>query len=166
MFYVIKISYCGPKDKNEVHQDRVEIRTTPAITNRSHEERADGWCGAIGNLALTETFWALGTYETIEEARRAIREMFGATRQCEAGDEQVVETHLPGVYKPLSAADTEAWIYDDAVAYITAATTDDQLAEYAAACRAEANREGLELDENLERFLEDLRQEKREKADD
>lgn len=101
MYYIIETIYVGPNQNQDeyVDADRIEISTSPATANMSHEKRTEGWCGTTNDWSV----YAHGEYATIEEARAAITEKFGEVRESdgdsfESDDEDVVET-----YKQVSA---------------------------------------------------------------
>lgn len=97
MYYVIETQYVGPNQTQDhyVDVDRIEISTTPAITNCSHEVRTNGWCGTTNDWAV----YAHGEYDTIEDARAAITDRFGEVQDfgdsSESDNENVVETYRP-----------------------------------------------------------------------
>lgn len=169
MYYIIETNYVGPNQNQGkyVDVDTIEISTAPAITNGSHEERIDGWCGTTNDWAV----YAHGEYATIEEARAAITEKFGEVRDSDAnGDfesdnENVVETYKPGEYAPMSSQATADWAYEDIQSDIEADTTDERIAELVAEYEAEANRNGYTLDSDLENFMQKRRQELRDKLE-
>lgn len=87
-FYVVETNFVDTENG-----DRVEIRTTPARTNFSHEVRIKGFCGATNNKAV----YAHGEYNTLEEARAAIASLFDVIDEDddeEADDEELVETYF------------------------------------------------------------------------
>lgn len=81
MYYLIENKYVGPNQRQDqyIDLDTIEISTSPAITNSSHEERIEGWCGTTNDWAV----YAHGEYGTIEEARAAITDKFGDVRDCD-----------------------------------------------------------------------------------
>lgn len=89
-FYVIETNFV-----NAEIGDKVEIRTTPARTNFSHEERLSGFCGATNNKAV----YAHGEFSTLEAARAAIALLFEVRDdededEDENDDEALVETYF------------------------------------------------------------------------
>lgn len=161
MYYVIETNYVGPNaDQDQyVDADKIEISTTPATTNSSHEERIEGWCGTTNDWAV----FAHGEYPTIEAARQAIEDNFGVVRDADANgpfesmDENVVEVVKPGRYAPMSPQATADWCYED-IQSITADTSDSDIAELIAEIEANANSEGCTVDSSaLERFMEERR---------
>lgn len=165
MFYIIETNYTGPNQTQYVDLDKIEIRTSPAITNCSHESRSDGWCGTTNNSAV----YAHGEYITIEEALAALAERFGAVRDSDAyGDsfesdgDDVVAIYKPGKYIPMSSQATADWAYGG----IEASTTDERITELVAEYEAEANSNGYTLDSDLKGFMQRRRQELRDELED
>lgn len=131
MFYIIKHEYVGPNPDQNNDADRIEISTSPAITNSSHEVRTEGWCGTTNNWAV----YAHGEYDTIEETRAAIAEMFGDVRdrdengyRFEPDDEDVVEIYKLGKFIPMTAEETGDWACEGIRTDIEADTTDERIA--------------------------------------
>jgi len=166
MYYIMETKYVGPNQTQDqyIDVDKIEISTSPAITNMSHEERIEGWCGTTNDWAV----YAHGEYATIEEARAAITEKFGEVRDSDASgdsfesdDEDVVETYKPGK-TPMSSQATADWAYEGIQSDIEAETTDERIAELVAEYEAEANSNGYTLDSDLlEDFMRERRQELR-----
>jgi hypothetical protein len=166
MFYIVETQYVGPNQTQGpyVDVDKIEITTSPATTNRSHEVRTEGWCGTTNDFAV----YAHGAYLTIEEARAAIAEKFGKVRASEANgdrfetdDEHVVETYKRGKYAPMSPEEADNWIYESIQSEIEADTTNARIAELAAEYEAEANNNGYTLGSHPEDFMQKRRQELR-----
>jgi len=173
MYYIIETKYVGPNrgQYGYVDPDRIDISTSPAITNSSHEERTDGWCGTTGDWAV----YAHGEYATIEEARAAITEKFGEVRDrsgdgdgdvFEPENADVVETYRPGKYTPMGREATADWVYESIQSDIAAETTDDRISELVAEYEAVANRDGYTLDSALARFMQERRQDLRDELED
>lgn len=171
MYYIIETKYVGPNQTQDryVDVDKIEISTSPAITNSSHEKRIEGWCGTTNDW----TVFAHGEYATVEEARAAITEKFGEVRDSDANggsfesyDEDVVETYKPGKYAPMSSQATADWAYEGIQEGIEAETTDERIAELVAEYEAEANSYGYTLDSDLEHFMQGRRQELRDEVED
>lgn len=171
MYYIIETNYVGPNQNQHqyVDADKIEISTSPAITNSSREVCIEGWCGTTNDWAV----YAHGEYATIEEARAAIVEKFGDVRNSDAnGDsftsynENVVETYKPGKFEPLSRQATADWVYEGIQSDIEADTTDERIAELVAEYEAEANNNGYTLDSDLADFMRKRRQELRDKLED
>lgn len=171
MYYIIETKYVGPNQTQDqyVDVDKIEISTSPAITNSSHEERTEGWCGTTNDWAV----YAHGEYATIEEARAAITDKFGEVRDSDAngnnfesGYEDVVETYKPGQYAPMSSQATADWAYEGILSDIEADTTDERIAELVSWYEAEANSNGYTLDSDLKYFMQKRRQELRDDLED
>ena len=169
MYYIIENNYVGPANEQITDLDNVVISTTAAKTNCSQEEKTEGWCGTTNDWAI----YAHGEYDTIEEARAAITDKFGAVRDTDpngerydSDDEDVVETYLPGKYAPMSSESTAYWAYEGIQSDIEADTTDERIAELVAEYEAEANSNGYTLDSDLEDFMQERRQELRDALDE
>lgn len=171
MYYIIEINYVGPNQTQDqyVDVDRIEISTSPAITNSSREKRTEGWCGTTNDWAV----YAHGEYATVEEARAAITEKFGGVRDSDANgdsfesyDADVVETYKPGKFAPMSSQATADWAYEGIQSDIKADTTDERIAELVVDYEAEANSNGYTLDSDLEKFMQERRQELRDELED
>ncbi len=170
MYYIIETNYVGPNQTQDqyVDVDTIEISTSPAITNNSHEECAEGWCGTTNDWAV----YAHGEYSTVEAARAAINEKFNEVRDSDANgdsfesdDEDVVETYKPGKFAPMSSQATADWAYEGIQSDIKAVTTDECIAELIAEYKAEANSNGHTLDSDLESFMQERRQELRDELE-
>lgn len=170
MYYIIETNYVGPNRTQDqyVDVDTIVISTSPAMTNLSHVERTEGWCGTTNGWSVS----AHGAYATIEEARAAIAEKFGDVRNCDADgdsfesdDEDVVETYRPGKYAPLSSQATADWAYEGIQSDIDAATSDERIAGLVAEYEAEANSIGYCLHSDLENFMLERRQELRDELE-
>lgn len=165
MYYVIETKYVGPNQLQDQYTDvdTIAISTTPAITNSSHEERTQGWCGTTNDWAV----YAHGEYATLEEARAAIAQEFGDVRSDEtADDENVVELYKPGKYAPMSREATEDWTFDGIQESIDADTTDERIAELVAEFEEIANGEGYTLDSDLDDLMKARRQELQDERDE
>lgn len=170
MYYIIETKYVGPNQTQDqyVDGDKIEISTSPATTNSSHEERTEGWCGTTNDWAV----YAHGEYATIEEARTAIADKFGVVRDSdpngdsfELDSENVVEVYKPG-YEPMSSQATADWAYERIQSEIEADTSDERIAELVAEYESEANSNGHTLCSNLEDFMKEHRQELRDELED
>lgn len=166
MYYIIETNYVGPNQDqdNYVDADKIEISTSPAITNSSHEVCIDGWCGTTNDWAV----YAHGEYSNIDLARAAITEKFGEVRSFDANgysfesdDKEVIEIYKPGKYEPLSSEATANWSYDYIQSDINVETTDVHIAELVVEYQSIANSEGYALHGNLEDFMRERRQELR-----
>lgn len=169
MYYIIETKYVGPNQTQYVDVDKIEISTSPAVTNSSNEQRIDGWCGTTNDWAI----YAHGEYATIEEARAAITEIFGDVRDSddnvgsfESDDDDVVETYKPGKFSPMSSQATADWAYESLQSDIEADTSDERIAELVAEYEAVANSYGYTLDSDLEDFMQERRQELRDELED
>ena len=166
-YYIIEKNYVGPNKDQHVDADKIYIRTSPAFTNQSHEERTEGWCGTTNDWSV----WAHGEYDTIEEARAAIAYKFGEVRDEnvtyneDAND--VIESHKPGKYAPMSSQVAEDWAYE-IQSNINGETTDADIAVLLAEFEADANLEGYTLDsvEDLIREMQARRDELRDETED
>jgi hypothetical protein len=155
MYYIIETNYVGPNQGQDQYADvdTIEISTAPAITNSSHEERIDGWCGTTNDWSV----YAHGEYATIEEARVAIKNKFGPVRDFDAdgspfesGDENVVEIYKPGKYAFMGRQATADWAWSGIEIDIKADTTDERIDALICEYEAEANKLGYTLDSVLE----------------
>ena len=164
MYYIIQTAYAGPNRSQHVDADTIKISTAPAITNSSHEEITEGWCGTTNDWAV----YAHGQFDTIEAARAAIAETFGDVRDSdpngdrfESDDECAVEIYKPGKYEPMSSEATADWAYEGILSDIDADTTDEQIAELVAMYEADANSNGYTLNSDLADLMDERRQELR-----
>lgn len=166
MYYIVKTQYVGPNPSDDQHVDagRIDIRDTPAITNSSREPRIDGWCGTTNDWAV----YAHGEFATIDDARTAIAEKFGAVREIDFSEysydpaiDGIIQAFRPGKYIPMSRAATADWIYDGMQHDINAATTDDEINNLASDYAIVANQAGYELDRHVTEMMTDYRQELR-----
>ncbi|MCP5428529.1 MAG: hypothetical protein H6966_09725 [Chromatiaceae bacterium] len=167
MYYVIETKYVGPNSNQHADSDTIEITTKPAITNMSHEERIDGWCGTTNDWAV----YAHGEYDAEKAARNAIAEKFGECREddnIETWDRAkrgVVTIFRPGKYAPMSSQATADWAYEGIQSDIESDTTDERIAELVAEYEEEANSNGCTLDSDLEGFMQERRQELRDELE-
>lgn len=170
MYYIIETNYVGPNRTQDqyVDVDTIEISTSPAMTNLSHVERTEGWCGTTNGWAV----YAHGEYATIEGARAAIAEKFGDVRNSDADgdsfgsdDDDVVETYKPGKFAPMSRQDTADWAYEGIQSDIEGGTSDERIAELVAEYEAVANSYGYALDSDLKAFMQERRQELRDELE-
>lgn len=164
MYYIVETKYVGPNphDHRFVDADRIEISTSPAYTNSSHEKCTEGWCGTTNDWSIH----AHGEYETIEEARDAITQIFGEVRDSdlnghsfESDDTDVLEVYKQGRYEPMSRDATADWTYEGIMLDITAETTDERICQLVDEYEKEANAQGYTLHSDLEIFMEQRRQE-------
>lgn len=171
MYYIIETNYVGPNRTHDqyVDVDRIDISTSPAMTNLSHVERTEGWCGTTNGWSV----YAHGEYDTIDAARAAIAEKFGDVRNSnpdgdsfESDDDDVVETYKVGRFAPMSRLDTADWAYQGILSDIEADTTDERIDELVAEYEAEANSIGYALHSDLKAIMQERRQELRDELDD
>lgn len=160
MYYIVKRKYVGPNPDHD-DLDTIEIRTSPALKNLSHEVCTEGWCGTTSDWSV----YAHGQYPTIEQARAAIIEQFGEVRDSDrdgnpfdAYDDNVVATYKPGRYEPMGRDFTAEWADESIQADIDADTTDARIAELVSQYEAEANSEGYTLDDSLAALMKAQRQ--------
>ena len=127
MYYLISSSYFF-QDTSDAHldADTVEISTMPH----------DGSCaGAYEGWAVTQ----LGEYATEDDARAALRDMYGDDlREMDEWNEifhdSAVAVFKPGKYSPLSQ-EALATVEDDLMQEIDADTTDQQIADFVSAVK-------------------------------
>ncbi len=167
-YYLIETNYVGPYRDELIDDDKIEIRTSPAITNQSHMVLTDGWCGITNDRSV----WAHGEYDTTEEARAAIAAEFGEVRSTDANgdsfesdDESVVETYKPGKYAPMSSKVAEDWAYE-IQSNINGETTDADISALLVEFEADANLEGYTLDSTMEGLMQERRDELRDEMED
>lgn len=139
MFYVIETQYVGPHSREAAYVDAstIEISTTPAVKNSSREACVDGWCGTTGDWSV----YAHGAYATLEEAKNAIAEKFGAVRETDD-----VAVYKLGKYIPISAEDSVSYAWDGISADVRADTTDEEIDALLMSYEAIANEAGVTLD--------------------
>lgn len=167
MYYIIETKYVGPNQDQYVDANRIEITTVPAVTNSSRETCLDGWCGTTNDWAI----FARGQYDSVDEARAAIAEIFGDVRDRDANgdpfesdEEHVVEIYRPGRWEPMSVEVTGEFFHDD-IESVGADWTDDQIAELIDDCIAAAHDQGMEPDRHeLVVAMESRREEARDEA--
>jgi len=167
MYYIIETNYVGPNRTQDqyVDVDTIVISTSPAMTNLSHVERTEGWCGTTNGWSV----YAHGEYATIDAARAAIAEKFGDVRNgdsFESDDDDVVETYKVGKFAPLSRQATADWADDGIQSDIEAGTSDVRIAELVAEYEAVANSYGYALNNDLKNFMQERRQELRDELED
>ena len=167
MYYIIKTSYVGPNQDQNIDADTIDIRTVPAKTNMSHEVKINGWCGTTNDWSVH----AYGEYETLELARNAINDIFGDVRDADpydlGEDPDVVESYKIGQYIPMSEEETGDWVYEPMRSEIHADTTDEDITQFIAECESNANAEfGATLDSSVEDMVKQYRQELRDEAFD
>ena len=155
MYFLIENSYVGPNSVCDA--DYVEICLKPAVGNASRETRLEGWCGTTNDWSC----YAHGEYETLEDARAAITEIFGPMRESTVSwyDGDTVEIYKHGAYAPLSADATLEWAYDGICADVDSSTTDAEIAVLVRLYETIANSEGYTLDTDLAYFMRKFRDE-------
>lgn len=164
MYYVIETKYVGPNQDQKVDSTTIEISTSPATTNTSHEVKLHGWCGTSNDWAV----YAHGEYPTAREAEAAIHAKFGPVRsdddyQSEPG---VIAAYRVGEYVPMSSENTADWIYELMRVDVDADTTDERIAELVASYEKLANAEGYALDSDADDHMKAFRQELRDELAD
>lgn len=164
MYYVIETSCVN---SNQSDTTTIEICESPAHKNMSGEVCINGWAGTTNNWSVD----AHGEYETVEAARASINKQFGEVRDADNNGESfepnrmdAVEVYKLGKYTPMSAAESEDWVYPAMETDINIATSDEKLAELAVSYEAMANDEGYALSDVAD-TLEKYRDEKREEID-
>lgn len=164
MYYIIETTYAGSNQEQHTDATRIDISTTPAMTNQSHEERINGWCGTTDDWAV----YAHGEYETIEAARQAIIAKWEHVRYSDSNgdaytsdDPDIIETCKPGQYEPMSRQSTADWLYDGMTSDITADTTDEQIAKLVDDYESMAHDQGYTLDSDALDILTEYRDRKR-----
>lgn len=171
MYYVIETNYVGPNQDQNCDADTVGIFTAPARTNMSNEVMIDGWCGTSNDWST----YGRGEFETLEEARAAIDERYGAVREqdiTDAIDDDLAELYAIGEFEPMSREQTGDWIYSGIREDIDADTSDERIAELADEYEAYANAEttdnqcGYTLTDAEELMLEYRQQLRDEREDD
>ena len=167
-YYIVETNYVGPNQDQEqyIDADTIEIRTSPARNNSTHEVCVDGWCGTTNDWAV----YAHGEFLDYDAAEKAISETFGEFRAAdiygdpyEPMDDDVVEIFKPGRYEPMTSESTGLWAGELIDEVITADTTDERIDELVDECRGELNSEGLSphpsLKDQMERRRDELQAE-------
>lgn len=110
MFYIIEKKYVGPNQGESKYVDEhyIYISKEPARTNSSNEIKIKGWCGTTNDYCVN----AYGEYASLDDARKAIKEIFGEVRDRDLDtgelfiedleDDSVIEVYKPGKYVPMS----------------------------------------------------------------
>lgn len=160
MFYIIETEYVGGNRHEDAYADAdyIVISSKPAYGNLSGEPIISGWCG---NENASWQTTAHGQYDTIEDARAAIAEIFGDVRLTASLTAHAVETYRPGKYRPISGDQVGDWAYEFVKNNVTAETTDEQIKALVAECEKSANSEGYTLPREITTFMEEFRAELR-----
>ena len=148
-YYVISTEYVGPNPHEHLDADRIEIHTEPGVTNISREVRTEGWLGQTGDWSK----YAHGGYETLDDALNAIDSIWPEHREGEYVvdyDYTIVHTCRPGLYTPIGHDGLNS---DD---FVTAESTDAEIAENAALLEEAANDEGYTYAGGFEGLIEQL----------
>ena len=148
-YYIITTEYAGPNPRENLDADRIEIHTQPGITNTSYEVRTEGWLGQTGDWSRH----AHGEYATLEDALDAVDRLWPEHREVENAvscedEDTIVQTFRPGRYAPIGhdGFDTDE--------FVTAESTDEQIAENAALLEEWANGEGCTYVDGIEGLIE------------
>lgn len=129
MYYVIETDYYDRFDSRYF-----SITSEPGATDRDDNPVTEG---EFGNM-LGVYREAHGEYETLEEAREAVKELCGGEMRdtdeygarFEGIYENEVETYKPGKYQPMNAEGTGNWFAETRLDdFITAHTTDEEIEE-------------------------------------
>ncbi len=163
MFYVIEHEYVGPNRKGLFRQTSMGswvprtqyvIQTTPGRTNMGNKEVVSGWLGTTNDNAQ----WALGEFESAEDARKKIDGATDAFRKMDTDSKEYewfADCGVVEVYEEIPFDGfTEAWDpadWFDASADLFAGKG---LAEAFAEAAADAMDEGVFL-VGLREFLEE-----------
>jgi len=163
-FYIIETSYVGPNSDQNIDADKIEISTSPATANLNGEVKTEGWCGTTNDWAV----YAHGEYETIDEARAAIKSQFGNVRECDEDNcyDGVVESYRTGKYIPMNTEQTGRWADEGLNDDLDAETTDERITELVAEYEKIANADGYTLSSSLEDMIIERRQELRDEKED
>lgn len=124
-YFVVLSEYIGPDTSDHADDSDIAIYDYCHKTNQSHEEREEGWLGQSGEY----TRYAIGGYETLEEAEAAVQE------ECAEGfreypappDCGIIKFYRLGKYVPMDRYGTETWCIDDICQEITHETTDEEI---------------------------------------
>jgi hypothetical protein len=151
-YYVIETNYVGPNDLYD--PDTIGIYTQPAYGNMSKEPVVDGWAGTTNDWAT----YAHGEFDTLEDARAKIEEMYPDRREVEVDElhEDCVELWKPGKYAIMTREDTADWLYED-MRELTGKESDEKLEEIIGNAESNANDEGCTLHSDAFSILADER---------
>ena len=150
-YYIIETNYVGPNDLYD--PDTIGIYTRPAYGNMSKEPVVDGWAGTTNDWAT----YAHGEFDSIDEARAKIAELYPERREIDEYDYEnvIVELYKPGKYAGMSKEGTSDWLARDL--RLTGDETDEQLQEIIEIAEANANDEGCTLHSDAFSILADER---------
>lgn len=168
MYYVIENRYTGCNPEQNLDTTTVVISTKPALTNMSREPRTSGWCGTTNATSV----YAHGEYSSIDAARQAIRDAFGAVRSTDhdgqpftSEEEDEIEVYRIGQHIPMNDEQTADNWYDE-IQSVGADWSDEQIAKLVADCERIANEAGYTLSGSLFDMMSERRQELRDAAED
>lgn len=136
-YYVISREYTGPN--NILNSDTIRISTEPARTNLSNEVRTEGWCGTTNDWSTH----AHGAYETLDQARTALRSVCDVRRSESDHDDSTVEVYTIGAHEQMDAGSSAEWVYPCTV---TALTTDAEIEAIVIEAADDCLAEGCALD--------------------
>jgi hypothetical protein len=165
MFYIAEINYVGPNPESNADSDTIEIRTQP-LTDTRGRERIEGNCGTYNDW----TYYALGEFDTLEESKAEINEIFGDVRDVtddekDPCDETTIKIYKPGKYEKLNREQTEDWAYEGFSSCIFASTTDEEIDNLVLEHEEAANEQGWTLDKDwLHKIMIKYRDSLREEA--
>ncbi len=115
-YYVIEKYYIGSEDLGDV--DTIGIYTTPACDWWDKLPVIDGWAGTTNNWST----YGRGAYDTIDEARAKIDELYPWRREVE---DNVVELYKCRKYAAMTRKETRDWLRKNVS--LTGRETDDEL---------------------------------------
>lgn len=135
-YYVIEVNYVGPNDLFD--PDHIGIYTMPVVGNLSGEPVIEGWAGTTGDWAR----YGRGAFDSLEEARARIEELYPDRREEESGSPECLEVYRLGELAEMTRALTADWLSD---AKLTGKETDEDLAEIIDIAEANVNDAGMTL---------------------
>lgn len=156
MFYVIENKYVGPNQGSTGYTDLNEILicTAPIQGKGPVIAIIKGFAGSQGDW----TTYAHGEFPSIEDARAAIKDIFGAVRcrdsngdvfEVDPQDEKVLEIYKAGAYSQMSLSESANWSFELLRSDISHDTSDKRLDELLAEYEADANENGSTLHAGL-----------------
>lgn len=147
MYYVIEQSYEGPNLDQHPDDHTIRVQTSPGRGNMNHEPIISGWLGTTNDWCEI----AHGEYGTLDEAIRAIDGLADGNHRVD--DLDIQDRMERGFYrvrvgrlKPLSAADSQDFCWEDMRNQIGGDATDNDISEWADECARFAEDEGALLD--------------------